>query len=133
MRFADVIRKINVERRQSLHDPHARGFRTNKRGVMQKTSMVEILLRKGEKLLSLGKGMLCYADQDRKDAVSQEAEFVRCGIWSEHEVGKLWVWIQGATYPLAKIDPTGATSLRTGFMTEGGKFIIDEDKYSIAT
>ena len=128
MRFADLAQKRNVERRQSLHNPTIKGFRPNRRGIMQKTSTVEILLRTGRELKSLGRGMICYADQDRKDTTRQEAEFVRCGVWNEHEVGWLWAFVNNVTYMLAKIDPTGATSLRTGFITEGGKFIIDAEK-----
>jgi hypothetical protein len=126
-RFSNLIAMLNTERIRSLSNPKEFDFSLNQRGVMQKTFSAKILSRTKEGLKLLGNGLICYSDVDFNDN-SPEAELVRSGRWKSYEVGKLWAFINREMIPLAKINPAETKTLRGGFETENGEFIIDMEK-----
>ena len=127
LRFSQIATKLNSERQKSLGNPKVAGFFPNKRGIMQKAILAEISVRSKDGIQPLGTGLICYSDQDVNEE-SPAAELVRSNRWKNYEVGKLWLYIRGKTKLLAQIDPSGQRALASGFVTEQGQFIIDEDK-----
>lgn len=124
MEFSDIAKKLNVERTSATARPERHGFRRNKRGLMQKTLRTMLALRTANGIKPLGNGLICYADMDPRED-RPEAELVRSHVWKQEKCGKLWAFVNGKTFPLAQITPTGPKNLSTGFVTQGGQFIID--------
>lgn len=123
--FADTINLLNIARIQKTNT-----FRRNKKGIMQKTIEVSVSLIKGERNIDLGLGFLCYADIDLSED-STEAELVQKGLWKRESVGRMWVYINGMTYHLAKISPMGIDTLIGGFVAENGKVTIKEGEKDV--
>ena len=124
MEFSAIAKQLNGQRYQSLQNPSRYGFKLNRKGVMQKTIPADICIRTHEGLKPLGQGVLCYADQD-PNMDHPEAEMIRTRTWKPYEVAQLWVFIKNKVFQLAQINPTGITVMQRGFVTEGGKVIID--------
>jgi hypothetical protein len=93
---------------------------------MQCTFRANLLLRTKKGIQPLGNGLICFADESASSQ-SVEGELIRSGRWKSFQVGKLWAFLNGKTILLAKVDPTGATNLASGFISEEGEFLIDKE------
>lgn len=129
--FGEVIKLLMTERRLHLSNPEAHGFRKNTRGSNQKSISASVSFRRNGKIQKGGIGLICYADQSPKET-SDESKLVRAGIWKEHEVGKLWVYLNGQVYMLAKITPNEVIKINTGYRNPMGEYILDTEKADIA-
>lgn len=119
MDFSTIASELNTERRTSKHP----GFKRNKRGLLQKTMRAMLSLRTAEGIKPLGNGYVCYADQDPRED-RPEAELIRSHVWRQEQVGELWAFINGKTFPLASVCPSGSRNLNRGFITQGGQSVV---------
>lgn len=128
MKFSEALSLIQYERKCSLANPSLAGFHVSK-GIAEKAESVKVRIKdKTGKIHKPIDAILMY-EEINPNTNRPETELIRLGIWKKFEVGDLFITLNNnKKLHLAKIDPTGAYSLRNGFITQDGKeFVVEDD------